>query len=506
MTFPPVLVQLDGQTLYEARPKQCELHAAREPYVLYGGAAGGMKSHGLRWHGIMACLKYPQFRCLLLRRQSTELETTHLLKLRTEVPERVARLNHGKGFLDFDNGSLIKFGHCNTDGDFGSHLSSEWDMILIDEGGQFTAYMLTMFPSRLRTTKPLRTQLVIGSNPGGPGHQWLKERFIEKVVRDASAAEYHPEQWRFISALATDNPYIDDAYLAKLRALPPQERAMYLEGSWDLPYGNLFAELTVGVHLVNAGGIRTVNPTYRHTVSADWGKSSIAPAIWWETDDAVEGPAQTRAYQEWAPNDVPPIVWAQGVIDQSARRPDGTLLLEKVVLDAAAFDAGQGFGPTVAEQMIPTFRKAGVRLLESVKGPGSVRAGTELLHTWLHTYGGQVLPAMVIDEACPDLWAALVTIQRGIPSRGQDSKVPAPNQPQSHYFDAARYHLQGRPMPAALTPETIARLDTTLLAVSGDALSQIAIWKNRAAEAVKAGKAVPPRAPAPPKTRRRNPW
>ncbi len=506
MTYPPVLVKLGDQVLYEARPKQCELHAAKEPYVLYGGAAGGMKSHGLRWHGIMLCLTYPNFRCLLLRRQSTELETTHLLNIRTELPETVAKLNHGKGFLDFTNGSLIKFGHCNTDGDFGSHLSSEWDAILIDEAGQFTAYMLTMFPSRLRTTKGIRTQYVLASNPGGPGHQYLKEHFIEHHVRDESAKEYHPEQWRFIPAKATDNPFLDDEYIAKLRALPAQERAMYLDGSWDLAYGNLFADLTVGVHLVAAGGIKTVNAAWRHTVSADWGKSSSAPALWWETDEGVEGPAQTRCYQEWVPHEVPPVVWAQGVVARSARAPDGRLLLEKVVLDAAAFDAGQGFGPTVAEQMIPTFHKAGVRLLPSVKGPGSVRAGVELLHTWLHTYEGAIPPAMVIDEACPLLWADLVTIQRGDPSRGQDSKIPGPNQPQLHCFDAARYHVQGRPAPANLTAETVERLDTTLAGVAGDPLSQIAVWRTRAATAIKAGKPVPPRAPAPPKPRRRTPW
>lgn len=507
LTAPPVVVQLtDGRVLYEARPKQCELHAAEEPYILYGGAAGGMKSHALRWHAIMACLKYPNFRALFLRRQSTELETTHLLKLRTELPESLATLN-GKGFLNFhSNGSVIKFGHCNTDSDFGSHLSAEWDMILIDEGGQFTAYMLAMFPSRLRTTKPIRTQLLIASNPGGPGHQYLKEHFMEKIVRDDSAREYKPEEWRFIPAKATDNPFLDDAYLAKLRALPAQERAMYLDGSWDLPYGNLFAELTVGVHLVHAGGIKTVNPAWRHTVSADWGKSSSAPALWWETDEGVDAPAQTRCYQEWVPNEVPPAVWAQGVIDRSARAPDGRLLLEKVVLDAAAFDAGQGFGPTVAEQMYPTFQRYKVRLLESVKGPGSVRSGVELLRSWFHTYDGQVRPAMVIDEDCPRLWSDLVTIQRGDPSRGQDSKGPAPNQHQLHTFDAARYHVQGRPAPAVISTETVARLDTAIANTAKDPLSQIAIWKNRAAEAAKAGKPIPPRAPAPPKNRRRNPW
>lgn len=514
MTVPlPVRVSLsDGRLLYEAQPRQVELHHAREPNVLYGGAAGGMKSHGLRWHGIMACLKYPELRVLLLRRQSTELETTHLLKVRTEVPPEVAKLNGGKGFLEFPNGSLIKFGHCNTDGDFASHLSSEWDMILIDEGGQFTPFMLTMFPSRLRTTKKLRPQLRIASNPGGPGHQWLKERFIEKHVRDETAPSYKPEEWRFIPSRVQDNPYINAEYIAKLESLPAQERAMYLDGSWDLPYGNLFETLEVGVHLVQAGGISTVRADWRHTVSADWGKSSTAPAIWWETDEGLDGnPLRTRAYQEWGPNETRPAVWAQGVVDMSARLPpsqefpQGRLLLEKVVLDAAAFDAGQNFGPTAAEQMLPIFRKAGVRLMPSVKGPQSVRAGVDLLHTWLTNVEG-FGPCMVIDDACPQLWASLVTIQRGNALKGQDSRVPALNQPQLHFFDACRYHVQGRPAPAVVGEMAALSRDVTMRALEADPLSQVNVWRERARAAITAGKQVPPRASAPKPQQTRAPW
>ena len=65
--------------LYHAEPRQHELHLAEETYILYGGAAGGGKSHALRWKGIRTGIRHANARILLLRREFTELEQTHLL-------------------------------------------------------------------------------------------------------------------------------------------------------------------------------------------------------------------------------------------------------------------------------------------------------------------------------------------------------------------------------------------------------------------------------------------
>lgn len=501
-------VIVNGDVVYRPHPRQRELHRATEPYVLFGGAAGGAKSHGLRWHGIMACLEIPQFRALLLRRQFTELENTHILAVQQEVVARhLATYDAQRHRLKFSTGSILQFGHCNTDADFTSYLSTEWDWIGADEAGEFTPYQLTMLPSRLRGTRPMRRQMMLASNPGGPSHQFLKDRYIDQCgPRDNPEAlkGYRPEEYRFIPSKATDNPSITEDYIERLNALPEPQRSMYRDGLWTIPLGNLFQELDAATHYV-AVRDDVESPIYRRCVTADWGRSNIAPAIWWCLDDAIEGATMAHAYQEWAPSDVPPVRWAEGVVQRSLDDEEQATI-DSVILDAAAFDNQQNFGPSPAEQMIPVFRKHRIRLIPSVKGPGSVRTGCELLHTWFDTYGGTMEPLMTVSRACPRLWGALVSIQRGDPSKGQSAREPAPHQhPFVDLVDCPRYLVQGRPRPSAVHASRRPLVDPEQARLGDDQASQQELYRRRAEAARAAGKPVPPRMVVKPE-KVRKPW
>ena len=65
------------------------------------------------------------------------------------------------------------------------------------------------------------------SNPGGPGHMWVRARFVDSVTRLPGVA--------FLPALFTDNPHLDSAeYEQLLTHLPSLERARLLRGDWDV--------------------------------------------------------------------------------------------------------------------------------------------------------------------------------------------------------------------------------------------------------------------------------
>lgn len=82
--------------------------------------------------------------------------------------------------------------------------------------------------SRLRKLKTSHVPLRIWSatNPGGVGHEWVKQRFI---------IEGHRHGRIFIPARLEDNPSIDaETYIPNLSQLDPVTRKQLLSGDWDV--------------------------------------------------------------------------------------------------------------------------------------------------------------------------------------------------------------------------------------------------------------------------------
>jgi hypothetical protein len=240
------------KVLYDPQPKQAQLHASTARNVMYGGAAMGGKSHGGRWHAYIAAARVRKMQILFLRRQFTELEQTHLLHILTELPAGIARYDQSKHRLTFPGtGSLIQFGHAQAEKDIRSYLSTEWDLIVVDEASEFTPWMLKMLTSRLRTTKAgVVPQIVYLTNPGGEAHQFLKDRFITKHVNPDEDPTYRPADYQFIPALVGDNKYATAEYVTRLEALPQAEREAYLFGNWDAFAGQYFSEWNRTLHTV----------------------------------------------------------------------------------------------------------------------------------------------------------------------------------------------------------------------------------------------------------------
>ena len=102
-----------------------------------------------------------------------------------------------------------------------------------DELTQFPENQYLYLFSRLRRLAaahvPIRMRAA--SNPGGVGHGWVKQRFLEDVSQERL----------FVPARLADNPHLDQrGYIASLNQLDPFTRAQLLEGSWEEYSGGLF--------------------------------------------------------------------------------------------------------------------------------------------------------------------------------------------------------------------------------------------------------------------------
>jgi len=236
--------------VYRPTPHQVVFHQSREPFVLYGGARGGGKSHALRWDAYKRCLTVPNYRAILFRRMLTELEEYHIDRATTEVP----LLTGGRGAVvadecRFGNGSKLKFGHCKDIGDESKYLGAEYDWIGFDQWEEFVQSQTVAIMGSGRSVMEGVTSMVRGTaNPGGPDPQHLIDLFIDKRGLEGVDG-YEPALWRYIPARVYDNPYLMDpdgsfrSYVQlRLAMYDPIRRRQMLDGDWRAREGQFFRE------------------------------------------------------------------------------------------------------------------------------------------------------------------------------------------------------------------------------------------------------------------------
>ena len=213
---------------HKPTPKQLAFLLLDIPEARYGGAAGGGKSDAL----LMAALQYvhvPGYAALLLRKTYADLALPGALMSRAIewlAPSDAQWKGAGKEWV-FPSGATLTFGYLDTENSHFRYQSSEFQFIGFDELTQFRETQYRYLFSRLRRlegqTVPLRMRAA--SNPGGVGHEWVRERFID--------VDKEEESRLFIPATLSDNPYLDrDTYLNSLSQLDPITRQQLLHGDW----------------------------------------------------------------------------------------------------------------------------------------------------------------------------------------------------------------------------------------------------------------------------------
>lgn len=244
---------------YKPTAKQRLFHASKSNEILYGGAAGGGKSYAIGWDAFLRCMKYPGTSAYLFRRTYPELEQTLIKTMRMIVPETLGKYYASNHEMQFVNGSVARFAHLSDESDVIKYQGAEIQWLYFDELTHFSESMYNYIKTRLRAPKRLGVHPCVrcASNPGGPGHGWVKARFVDSTdigthtvektfeIKDAdgqmrtlrSVCEYIP-------ATVRDNPHIDELYIAELEQKPEKLRDALLLGKWDAFEGQAFPEFT----------------------------------------------------------------------------------------------------------------------------------------------------------------------------------------------------------------------------------------------------------------------
>jgi hypothetical protein len=468
--------------------KQGEALLSPATEILYGGAAGGGKSHLMRSAAVLWCSEIPGLQVYLFRRISEDLVKNHIegpKGLRSTLAgwSQLGWVKIVEDEIRFWNGSKIYLCHCKDEKDRFKYLGAEIHVLLIDELVTFTDTIYRFLRGRVRAVglpelpphyKGRFPRIINGSNPGNVGHAWVKAAFIDGV--EPLAIRHMPDSEggmlrQFIPAKLDDNPSMakdDPGYRSRLRGLGSKALVDAMEsGDWNIVEGAYFAEWS-HFHVIQPF---TIPDHWFRMISGDWGSAKPFSFGWW----AVAGEDHWTG-REWIPRGamVRHREW-YGVAkdDAGMTRPNVGLKLtaeevgkglrdrgiecDKAVLDPACF-AHNG-GPSLAERM----RDAGGPLFypadnKRVPGNGAM-GGWDQVRSRLkgEDFGDPMgkRPMIYCFSTCVDSI-------RTIPMLQHDNGRPEDlnSDMEDHAADDWRYACMGRPYSIGIPSEMRASNDS----------------------------------------------
>ena len=413
--------------------KQQEFISATEFEVLYGGAAGGGKSYGQLIDAYLYALKYPRSQQLILRRTFPDLERSLIRVSRDLYRQDLAEYNGSKHTYTFINGSVIDFGYVNTESDVYQYQSAQYDTIRFDELTHFPEFVYTYLISRCRGANSYPKQIKSSTNPGNIGHGWVRARFVDPAPPGTPIITSTGNR-RFIPARVQDNTFLmetDPDYVARLEALPPDERKALLYGSWDVFQGQYFSEFSREKHVIRPFQIPD---GWKRVRSIDWGYNDPCAIFWY----AIGPDSRCYVYRELTLRETLARDVARRIVDLSKD--------ENIAYTVASPDMWQRRGATdiEGESIAETFARNGCpvsradnnriigwnRVREFLADAPDGTPSIQIFETCLELI--RTIPLMVYDDHNVE------DVADGLPD---------------HWCESLRYFCMSRPSPYRPKPE-----------------------------------------------------
>lgn len=353
------------------RPQEGPQHALCDcplPEVFFGGARGGGKTDGVLGKWALKERRYgPKFNAIMFRR--TTVSSADAIERSREIYEPLGATLAGMRWR-MPNGGRVSFAYLDSVEDAqeyqGRNVTDAW----VEEAGQYptSAPILRLF-GVLRSAHGVPIQLVLTANPGGPGQQWLRERYELMPFPRFPRRLFRPLPDGTVHQVAVIPSRIDNNQIL-LRRDPGYKGRLYLVGSAALVKAWIEGDWTAieGAYFDCWSQRNIIEPflipdEWTRFRSGDWGSYSPFSFGWWAVcgDDMrrngqlIPRGAMVR-YREWYGSTDPRSGEAKGLKlfgFEAGRRmaimESGDPKLAYGVLDPSTFK--QDGGPPIAEEI-----------------------------------------------------------------------------------------------------------------------------------------------------------
>jgi hypothetical protein len=215
----------------------------------------------------------------MVRRSREQLRETFEAAKRLYIPLGFHPSGH---IITSPQGARLRFAYLENDADAENYQGDNNTRVYVEELGNFpNPAPIFKLMATLRSTKGVPVGFRGTGNPGGPGHGWVKKRYIspapqgwqtiEEPFTNPWTGEVVMKQRIFIPGRITDHDLLGPEYIANLQMSgSPELVRAWLEGDWDVVAGAYFPEFSRGRHVLEPIDFPK---DWRRFTATDWGSA-----------------------------------------------------------------------------------------------------------------------------------------------------------------------------------------------------------------------------------------
>ncbi len=430
------------------------------PEIFYGGARGGGKTEGvLGKYAIKSGMYGKNFNAVIFRREVPQADD--LVERGNDIYLKLgAKFMAQHKTWRFPSGGRIRVRPLERIEDAEKYQGQNLTDVAIEEAGNYPdPAPIDRMHGALRSAFGVPTQMILTGNPGGPGQNWIKNRYIDPapagmklLTRPLPNGAFH--KYIYIPSRVTDNQvmlkndpeYINRLYLVGSEALVKA----WLEGDFNAVEGAFFDCWSTEKHVIPPLELPRHWLRFR---AMDWGSAAPFCVQWWAiasedltwTDQGITRTIPKNAmvcYREWYGASKPNVGLkltaeevARGIVSREAEEK-----IRYSVLDPSAF--AQDGGPSIAERMYAAEEKLFWQRADNRRtGRTGAMGGWDQMRARLLGFDGK--PMMYFFSTAKDAIRTIPILQHDV-RKPEDLDTTA----EDHAADTSRYACMSRPWTA----------------------------------------------------------
>lgn len=284
-----------------------------------------MKGNPTPWKSGHSCdslyVNHPGYTALIVRKDAQDLDD-YFARLKALVEPMGAKCTTAPMKVQWPSGAVWYFAHLKDEDSILKQQGKSYIRVVCEEAGQIPSEKLYIqaLQASCRSKYPeLHPQLMLVSNPGGPGHFWINRRFRyphggakpwpEKTFYEWKSPNGTVLTRQWIHSTVLDNPYYlagNATYVAALQQLKETDPTLYRQwylGDPDAVEGQFFerfrkqrlaGEPENACHVIVCekhpdGRLAKepvdLKPWYPRAIAIDWGYNHPAVVVWGAWDE-----------------------------------------------------------------------------------------------------------------------------------------------------------------------------------------------------------------------------